>query len=215
MIYAMSDIHGHIKPFLEALSLIDFQRMRKLILLGDYIHGPHDNEVLDQIIDLQKTYGDKIVALMGNHEEMAMDGKWPIDEKYLPWIKKLPRFFAIDKLIFVHAGIDEEAMDLWKWGTEEHIFTEKYPAQLGYFEEGTIIAGHIYTHEIAKDPSFHDIYYDGESHYFLDGAVHISGKIPVLKIDGTRFYQITKNGDTLIKPYSNHESKRRPQKRGF
>lgn len=47
-----------------------------LILMGDYIHGGSDNYgVLDKIMKLQDQYGsDKVLALMGNHEEFVLQG---------------------------------------------------------------------------------------------------------------------------------------------
>lgn len=41
-IYAMSDIHGCLMEFEEALSLVDLTGDNKLVLLGDYIHGGPD-----------------------------------------------------------------------------------------------------------------------------------------------------------------------------
>ena len=55
-IYCMSDIHGCIGEFEYALSLVEEQLGRadaKLLLLGDYVHGPDSYAVLDKIIDLQ------------------------------------------------------------------------------------------------------------------------------------------------------------------
>ncbi len=56
----------------------------KLILLGDYIHGGADNRgVLDKIMALQYRYGsDKVVALMGNHEEFVLLGDSDIDHLF-------------------------------------------------------------------------------------------------------------------------------------
>ena len=142
-IYAMSDIHGCLDAFEYALSLVDFSGDSKLILLGDYVHGPDSYGVLKKIIQLQNKYGsDKVIALLGNHEEMACDGRWPIggngdadtyahpeeDNRYLMWMQTLPRYYAEGNTIFVHAGIEEEAEDLWEWGTDDFTFTEKYPA---------------------------------------------------------------------------------------
>lgn len=223
-IYAMSDIHGCLDAFEYALSLIDLSGGNKLILLGDYIHGPDDYGVLRKIMGLQKEYGsDKVIALLGNHEEMACDGRQPIgavgdqtlhnqtphdqagdDAGYLTWMESLPRYYAEGNTIFVHAGIDEEAGDLWKWGTGDHIFTEKYPAQTGrFYNDVRIVAGHIGTAEISGDPEFHDIYYDGASHYYIDGSVLESGTIPVIKIDTktNKYYRVTETGVSLISPY--------------
>lgn len=78
-IYCMSDIHGCLAEFEEALSMIIEhldEEETMLMLLGDYIHGGSDNYgVLDKIMKLQYKYGaDKVVALMGNHEEFVVLG---------------------------------------------------------------------------------------------------------------------------------------------
>lgn len=218
-IYAMSDIHGCLDAFEYALSLVDFSGDNKLILLGDYVHGPDSYGVLDKIMQLQNKYGnDKVIALSGNHEDMACDGRWPIgrigdentndhgenDDRYLMWMKNLPRYYAEGNTIFVHAGIDEEAEDLWKWGTDDYTFTEKYPAQTGrFYRDIKIVAGHIGTAEISGNPGFHDIYSDGESHYYIDGTVLKSGVIPVIKVDtkNKKYYRVTDTGAWLILPY--------------
>lgn len=46
-----------------------------------------------------------------------------------------------------------------------------------------VIAGHTGTYNMAQDETFHDVYWDGASHYYLDGTVHKSHMIPVLKYD--------------------------------
>ena len=218
-IYAMSDIHGCLQSFNEALSLVDLSGDNRLVLCGDYIHGGQDSYgVLDRIMELERKYGsDKIIILAGNHEDMAIDGRWPIgeerfvdsgvenddrDDMYILWMRNLRRYYVDGDTVFVHAGVDEEAEELWKWGTDYYTFTEKYPAQTGKFHMN-VVAGHIGTEVISGDPNFHDIYYDGESHYYIDGTVLESGTIPVIKLDldSNRFYRVTETGDCLISPY--------------
>lgn len=201
-IYAMSDIHGCIDAFEYALFLVDLSGDNKLILLGDYVHGPDSYGVLDKIMLLQQKYGsDKVVALKGNHEEMVLNGDWPIEkdtgeeipDKYIVWMENLPLYHVEGNAIFVHAGIDEEAGEYWEWGASEDTFLWKYPAQTGYFYgEMKIVAGHIGTSEISGDKEFHDIYFDGKSHYYIDGTVLESGLIPVLKYDveQDKYYQV-------------------------
>ncbi len=80
----------------------------------------------------------------------------------------------------------------------------EYGAQTGRFYNDTkIVAGHIGTAEISGDPRFHDIYFDGESHYYIDGTVLESGLIPVIKIDtkNNKYYRVTETGVWLILPY--------------
>jgi serine/threonine protein phosphatase 1 len=98
------------------------------------------------------------------------------------WLRGLPYFYETEKQIFVHAGIDEEAGEFWKLGTQEDDFVQKFPAETGRFYKD-VIAGHVGTGAIAGDASFHDVFWDGESHYYLDGTVAESGTIPLLKYD--------------------------------
>jgi len=219
----MSDIHGCLAEFEEALSMVLDQLSKegtKLVLLGDYIHGgPQNRGVLDKIISLQNKYGqDKVIALLGNHEEWVLDGTSSIDHMiinnvdedqdddiYISWIGSLPRYHVEGNTIFVHAGIDEEAGDMWEWETGDNIFTMKYPAQTGRIDglSMKVVAGHVGTATISGDPRFHDIYYDGESHYYIDGTVLDSGFIPVLMVDTEtdKYYKVTETGVWLILPY--------------
>ena len=88
-IFAMSDIHGCMYAFLDALWLVDLSGENQLVLCGDYIHGGDDYAVLDCIIEMEQQYGsEKVIVLVGNHEDMACDGirRWPIlpyHEEYL------------------------------------------------------------------------------------------------------------------------------------
>ena len=215
-IYAMSDIHGCIAEFDEALSLIDLSGENMLILCGDYIHGYDSYSVLDRIIALQRRYGeDKVIALMGNHEEMVTDGRWRISEfddetdydearedRYIQWMCDLPRYYTTDTQIFVHAGVCEEDGELWEETTDDYTYTEKFPAQTGSFCMD-IIAGHVGTAVVADNPRFHDIYYDGQSHYYIDGSVLDSGVIPVLMYDCDKeeYYQLYSGGAFPIEAY--------------
>lgn len=222
ILYCMSDIHGCLGEFEEALSLLEEHLEEdnvRLILLGDYIHGGADSRgVLDRIMVLQERYGaDKIVALMGNHEEFVLLGDSTIDhmiktcsdvidendggdedDKYLRWMENLPLYYTEGNTIFVHAGIEEDAGDLWEWETDDDIFTGKYPAQTGQIEglNEKVVAGHVGTAEIAENPYYHDIYYDGASHYYIDGTVLDSGRIPILKVDTEtdKYYRVTEGG---------------------
>ncbi|HOK05496.1 MAG TPA: hypothetical protein PLN24_09610, partial [Victivallales bacterium] len=57
-----------------------------------------------------------------------------------------------------------------------------YLSSFGYFYKD-IIAGHIGTYSLKADKNFHGVYWDGMSHYFIDGSVNISGVIPLLMYD--------------------------------
>ena len=115
-IYCMSDIHACLASFEEALSKVtdhlgDEDTM--LLLLGDYIHGGEDGrKVIDRIMQLQDNYGyEKVIALMGNHEEWVVEGSSTIDSMfghsydsfydednnddcYISWMSSLPRYYT-------------------------------------------------------------------------------------------------------------------------
>lgn len=74
-IYAVSDIHGALDVFKEALKNIDLSdKNNQLILLGDYIdRGRQSCETLYFIKDLQENYPKQVIVLRGNHEEMFLE----------------------------------------------------------------------------------------------------------------------------------------------
>lgn len=206
-IYSMSDIHGHRTEFEKALSLIDLSRDNILILLGDYVHeGPKSYEVLRMVYELEKEYGpDKVIVLMGNHEELYLQGienndvRLDEDLELKRWVRKLRLYYKTETQIFVHAGVEEEAEDSWHVGTSKDTFLWKYPPTTGRFYKD-IIAGHVGTHELANDPNFHDIYHDGESHYYISSTVRESGFINILMYDDEekKYYSIGNGSYTLI-----------------
>lgn len=110
------------------------------------------------------------------------------------WIRTMESFYETDTQIFVHAGVDEEAEEYWKWGASDEMFLWKFPATFGHFYK-TVIAGHIGTNELAKNPVFHDIYHDKASHYYIDGSVYKQGKLLLLGFDENtgKYYQIEKH----------------------
>ena len=220
-IFAMSDIHGCLQEFEAALELVDLSGDNKLILLGDYVHSGADSYgVLNKIMKLQSEYGvEKVIALMGNHEEVVIEGRAPIkeawgsdlydldeenDDDYIIFMQNMPLYHVESNIIFVHAGIDEEAGDEWEWESTDRDYLEKFPAEIGRFKGGmTIVAGHVGTAVITGNPRFHDIYFDGESHYYIDGTVYESGVLPVLMYDTDEetFYQVVEGGKYKIEPY--------------
>ena len=137
MRYAISDIHGCCKTFHALLKKLHIKESDHLYLLGDYIdRGPDSKGVLDTIMNLDC----KVVALMGNHEEMwlrtsddtgshAMNNLninfWMkyggletlksfsgTDTKpYLAFIGHLPPFHELNDYYLVHAELDFSLSD--------------------------------------------------------------------------------------------------------
>lgn len=129
-IYVIPDVHGDLS-ILKYVMLSIIKELGsdnvKIIFLGDYIHGGQDSiGVIDYIMDLQEKWGrSKIIALLGNHEEFVLKGysfieditptgPYEIDDKYIDWLKRLPRYYKESNTIFVHAGIDEELGEYWE-----------------------------------------------------------------------------------------------------
>lgn len=132
------------------------------------------------------------------------------------WYKKLPLFYKTENQIFVHAGVDEEAEDWWETGTSDEMFIEKYPPSRGEFYMD-IIAGHVSTSTASGDINLHDIYYDGKSHFFIDGIDSYPNStrdddriIPVLVTgeskhgkhrDGRYYFSLKEDGKTELITY--------------
>ena len=121
------------------------------------------------------------------------------NRKLVGWIRSMGSFYETDRQIFVHAGVDEDAGEDWKWGTGDEIFLWKYPAMTGAFCK-TIIAGHVGTGSIAGHSDYHDIYYDGKSHYYIDGLVYKQGKLLLLAYEESenKYYQVEKEMNLLL-----------------
>ena len=121
----------------------------------------------------------------------------------------MPTYFDSDNQIFVHAGVDEEAGEYWMWGTSDDLLLGKFPASKGKFYK-TIVAGHVGTgtRDLANDRSYHDVYYDGESHYYIDGSVYKGGKLLLLGYDENdgKYYQIESNRKIPVRKYEEYVS---------
>jgi len=134
--YAIGDIHGCLDKLRSLMLRCEMHadgRPLGFVFVGDYIdRGPQSCAVIDCLIDLKAQYGDRVVALMGNHEAMALaavDGSGPVQlwlaqgglatlESYgvaepreLPrahvdWLRGLPLSYDDGRRFFVHAGVN-------------------------------------------------------------------------------------------------------------
>lgn len=245
ILYIISDIHGFFDEMMDTLSLVDLDAntANKLIFLGDYVNrGTKSCQVLYKIKELEETYPNQLIVLMGNHDQMFIDW-WKEDflqwleqdhdlkttrsfftneqwhcllkkfqtlknpkievnallkseieikhKELLQWLfaKKDSLYYETAIQIFVHAGICEVDEELWKHATEHNEFTWKFPAETGYFYKD-IIAGHVSTVTVAEDENYlGKVYWDNESHFFIDGETNRSNVIPLLKYDtGKKLY---------------------------
>ena len=153
----------------------------------------HGNTIRTFISEEQMDHLDKIsnTGSLGKISREAVKMVLAEHKSLINWIRNMPSSYETENQIFVHAGVDEEAGEYWKWGTDDSFLLWRFPATLGKFYK-TVIAGHIGTGDIARDRHFHDIYYDGASHYYIDGSVYKHGKLLLLgydEIDG-KYYQV-------------------------
>lgn len=133
--YAIGDIHGSLDKLRGLLTRCQEHaagRPAKLVFLGDYIdRGPESCGVIECLLALQSRGGDDVVALMGNHEDMALsviDGTSPArswlaqggaatldsygavrpDEilgAHIDWMRALRLSHDDGRRLFVHAGV--------------------------------------------------------------------------------------------------------------
>lgn len=136
--YAIGDIHGSLnklKSLIEACRQHAGGRAMTLVFLGDYIdRGPQSAGVVGLLSGLQSEPPARVVALMGNHEAMALavlDGAMPfrswllngaaqtlqsygvddvaaLPRRHLAWMRALPLTYDDGRRFFVHAGVNPE-----------------------------------------------------------------------------------------------------------
>lgn len=117
----------------------------------------------------------------------------------LSWMRKLRLFYETATQIFVHAGVDEEiSEEEAEWcmiGTPEYVMTGKYPPTVGHFYKD-VIAGHVAASFLARDKNFSGIFFDGESHYYIDGSAAKFRRILCLLYDENqrKYYQLEEDG---------------------
>ncbi|MGC8955733.1 MAG: metallophosphoesterase family protein [Fervidobacterium sp.] len=129
MIWAISDLHGCLRPLEKLISEISPTQNDTLIFLGDYIdRGPDSKGVVDFLIGLSKITN--CVFLRGNHEQMLLDVlddgdlyMWTINGAHATWRSygslqqlllndlhieffKNTKYYHIEgNYLFVHGGI--------------------------------------------------------------------------------------------------------------
>lgn len=131
MQYFITDIHGddHGLALLLEYAGVDFTK-DSLVIGGDMIdRGKESGRVLYRIKALTEAYAGQVVALLGNHEEMALnfyrrgDRQWlrfggleaqqDIERVFperdrrelLEWLGNLPLVYEAEAFVFTHAGL--------------------------------------------------------------------------------------------------------------
>lgn len=124
-------------------------------------------------------------------------------EDAIRWVRGLREYYETEQQIFIHAGIDESCGRDWAIATPRDTILWDRSLRRGAFYKD-VIAGHTATSTICGDAAFHNILWDGESHYYIDGMTIISGRIPVLVYDCEtgEYFELDDNGaSTEIKQF--------------
>jgi serine/threonine protein phosphatase 1 len=137
--YAIGDIHGCLDKLRSLIVRCEMHaegRPLAFVFVGDYIdRGPQSCGVIDCLIDLKMQHGERVVALMGNHEAMALaaiDGRGPariwlaqggvatlksygitepreLPRAHVEWLRARPLSHDDGRRLFVHAGVNPGA----------------------------------------------------------------------------------------------------------
>ena len=138
LVYAIGDIHGSLQKLRDLMTACERHadgRSATFVFLGDYIdRGPDSRGVVEALMDLESRQPDRVIALKGNHEAVAIevvDGEseaefWlreggaatlksygigdarDLPHEHIAWLRALPLWHDDGQRFFVHAGIDPE-----------------------------------------------------------------------------------------------------------
>jgi serine/threonine protein phosphatase 1 len=138
LLYAIGDIHGSLQKLCDLIAQCERHaddQPATFVFLGDYIdRGPRSAGVIHMVMDLQARLTDRVIALKGNHEAVALeviDGEteaehWlreggiatlrsygverasDLPREHIEWMRSLPLRHDDGQRFFVHAGIDPD-----------------------------------------------------------------------------------------------------------
>lgn len=203
-ILAIGDIHGCLDQLRNLLAIIDWKPEEDtLVFIGDYIdRGPDSAGVIEHILGLRQ-WSDKIICLLGNHEQMFLDfmegrntdlfihnggaatlesyGGWEagLPTAHFEFLKSLPYYYETPDYIFVHAGLRDGAPLAEQdphdliWIRQEFIYSD--------FDHGkTVVFGHTPVSRPLIRPNKIGI---------DTGAVY-GGQLTCLELPGPTFYSV-------------------------
>ena len=72
-----------------------------------------------------------------------------------------------------------------------------------------MVAGHVGTGtwSLADTRNYHDVFYDGASHYYIDGSVYKGGKLLLLAYDeeSRTYYQVENRKMIPVRPFDKYQ----------
>jgi serine/threonine protein phosphatase 1 len=206
-IIAIPDIHGEfglLKTLVEESICFD-PLTDTLVFLGDYQdRGDGNKEVIEYLTALRSKYGERIILLKGNHEQMAFDyltGKstWSLwggnggdatfasydrnlklcKEVLIPFIESLKLYHETDTHVFTHGGITGNREP--KSCTEDTLLWTRNVRL--YTGKKILVVGHTIVDDVTVLPN---------SVIMVDTGAYRSGKLSAIDINTNQVYQAVK-----------------------
>ncbi|MED3792479.1 metallophosphoesterase family protein [Niallia alba] len=107
--FVVSDIHGQYDHFVELIQHWD-RETQKLLILGDMIdRGKNSLKVVQEAMKLKQLYGNQVIVLKGNHEDMLLNF---LDEPGCDY----------GELFFRNGG----NTTAWEFADDEHLMFKSY-----------------------------------------------------------------------------------------
>ncbi|MER2060464.1 MAG: metallophosphoesterase [Niallia sp.] len=107
--FVVSDIHGQYDHFVKLLQHWD-RETQKLLILGDMIdRGKNSLKVVQEVMKLKQLYGNQVIVLKGNHEDM-----------FINFLREPG--YDYGEIFFRNGG----NTTVWEFADDEHIMFKSY-----------------------------------------------------------------------------------------
>jgi len=147
-VVAIGDLHGDLRAFgaiARECGLIDERGGwsggdTHLVLMGDLLGGPHSRLLIHAVMRLAREArrsGGRVHALLGNHDLPPVAGRFGKltrserqaygrddfrgDGPYAAWVLSRPTILKIGRILYVHAGLDQWALDTDPGDVNAHV----------------------------------------------------------------------------------------------
>jgi|SRR5579872_6110966 len=218
-VLAFGDVHGCHRALVALLGLVAAAPSDTLVFVGDVVdRGPATKQVIDQLLTLRET--NKLVLIMGNHEEMlrdALSGRGPVD----PWLDAGGRetvesyggsmaavppdhirfllsaqpFWETDTEIFVHAAV-ESAVSLRNQTAQFLRWKHLGGSERPHISGKRVICGHT--------PQKDGIPFVGDGWVCIDTFVSGGKWLTCLDVESNHVWQAAETGQTREFPLARH-----------
>ena len=212
MTYVVSDLHGSLDKFNKLLNMIKFNDNDVMYVLGDIVD--YGEQPIELLCDLSMRYN--VIPIVGDHDFRALKLLSELDkmirDQIMPepeilaemteWIqdggqRTMEEFKALDEemregvleYLLVHAGIagfDPET-PIEDYMPEDFIY-EPLDRERKYFDDVTVIAGHLPTYEI--DDGSRGRIFRGEGSIIIDCGAAFDETLGCLCLETGKEYYI-------------------------